>query len=116
MILRIHSGTSYLSESTAGSRLGALEYLGSEGDKDQTASNGLVNVISCRSNVIVSSGEAVETQQTLAGMGFPQPVTIIKSVPFQRNGQAKIQSHGHAVPLDQGSCPPGAVHPALGTR
>ncbi|CAM9543425.1 unnamed protein product, partial [Ectocarpus fasciculatus] len=92
MILRIHSDASYLSEPNAGSRLGALEYLGSEGDQDEPPSNGLVNVISCRSDVVTSSAcesewaaifkackEAQESRQTLSDLGFPQQATIVTS-------------------------------------
>jgi hypothetical protein len=92
MILLIHSDGSYLSEPKAGSRLGVIEYLGSEGDEDKPPTNGLINVVSCRSDVVTSSAcetewaaiyrackEAIETRQTLADLGFPQKATLVTS-------------------------------------
>jgi len=92
MILLIHSDGSYLSEPKAGSRLGIIEYLGSEGDEDKPPTNGLINVVSCRSDVVTSSAcetewaaiyrackEAIETRQTLADLGFPQKATLVTS-------------------------------------
>lgn len=92
MILRVHSHASYLSEPNACSRLGDLEYLGSEGDEDSPPTNGLLHVVSCRSNVVTSSAcesewaaifkackEAIESRHILADLGFPQPPTIVTS-------------------------------------
>jgi hypothetical protein len=92
MILRIHSDASYLSEPNAGSRLGAIEYLGSEGDENEPPTNGLINVVCCRSDVVTSSAcetewaaifkackEAIETRQTLSDLGFPQQATTVTS-------------------------------------
>ena len=92
MILRIHTDGSYLSENRAGSRIGGIEYFGSEGDEDQPPSNGCVNVVCCRSDVVVSSAceiewaaifktckEAVETRQVAANLGHPQQATLVTS-------------------------------------
>ena len=92
MILRVHSDGSYLSEPRAGSRLAGIEYLGSEGDEDLPPTNGLINVVCCRSDVVLSSAcetewaaifktckEAVESRQTLQDLGFPQKPTIVTS-------------------------------------
>ena len=92
MRLFIHSDASYLSECRAGSRLGGIEYLGSTGDADKPPTNGAVNIISCRSDVVVSSAceaewaalykmcrEACDTRETLANLSYPQPPTLLTS-------------------------------------
>jgi hypothetical protein len=60
MLLRAHTDASYLSERNAGSRLGAIEYFGSKGDEDKPVTNGCINVVCCRSDVIVASACEVE--------------------------------------------------------
>jgi hypothetical protein len=55
MLLRAHTDASYLSERNAGSRLGDIEYFGSEGDEDKPPTNGCINVVCCRSDVVVAS-------------------------------------------------------------
>jgi hypothetical protein len=92
MILRVQADGSYLSERNAGSRMGAIEYFGSEGDEDLPPSNGCVNIVCCRSDVVVASAceiewaaifkackEAVETRQIASDLGHPQPPTLVTS-------------------------------------
>jgi hypothetical protein len=55
MLLHAHRDASYLSERNAGSRLGGIEYFGSEGDGDKPPTNGFINVVCCRSDVVVAS-------------------------------------------------------------
>ena len=92
MILRLHSDASYLSEPRAGSRLGGISYLGRQGDEDLPPSNGLIDVMCCRSDVVVASAceaewaaiyhlcrDAVDTRLTLANLGYPQLPTYLTS-------------------------------------
>jgi hypothetical protein len=92
MILRLHTDASYLSERNAGSRLGAIEYFGSEGDEDLPPTNGCINVMCCRSDVVTASAceaewasifkacrEAIETRQIAEDLGHPQGPTLVTS-------------------------------------
>jgi hypothetical protein len=101
MLLRAHTDASYLSERNAGSRLGGIEYFGSEGDEDIPPTNGCINVVCCRSNVVVASAceakwaaifktcqEMIETRQIAENLGHPQPPTIrqfVCSPPIQQH-------------------------------
>jgi hypothetical protein len=84
MLLRAHTDASNLSERNAGSRLGGIEYFGSEGDKDKPPTNGCINVVCYRSDVVVASAckakwaaifktcrEMVETRQIAEDLGHP---------------------------------------------
>jgi hypothetical protein len=135
MILRVQADGSYLSERNAGSRMGAIEYFGSEGDKDLPPSNGCVNVVCCRSDVVVASAceiewaaifkackEAVETRQIASDLGHPQPPTLVTSDNKCAVGlfndtfkTQALQGHRHALPLGQMPCQARSIHRTLGT-
>lgn len=85
MVLFIRSHASYLSEPRAGSRLEGIECLGSAVDADKPPTNGTINIMSCRSDVLVSSAgetewadlytmirEACDTRGSLVNLLYPQ--------------------------------------------
>jgi len=88
MILKIHSDTSFLSESQARSRVGGYFFLG---NKDDTSTNNraiyviakiIKNVVASVSEaeiagVFFDAKEAVPIRQSLEEMGHPQPPTEI---------------------------------------
>ena len=91
--------------SCPGSQLGALKYIGPAGDQDYPPTNGLVNVISCRSYIVPSSvceseWAAIKAQESVkralisASCRRPLLPSLIISL---CNG---IHGHENALPLD----------------
>jgi hypothetical protein len=58
MILHIHSDTSYLLVSNAGSRLGGLFFLGNKSPEQDTLNGSILNVASVINNVVASAAES----------------------------------------------------------
>jgi hypothetical protein len=91
MILHIHSDASYLSVSSARSRLGGLFFLGNKSPEQDTLNGSILNVASVNKNVVASAAESevgacfhnaqssAPLRFTLTKLGHTQPTTPLRT-------------------------------------